>query len=392
MIKWEYNIVTRTRKSMQFPLPSILKGLFYDLATPPNLSSWWNFGSCLGLLLGLQIITGLFLAMHYSCDISLAFRSVSHIMRDVRSGWLLRYLHANGATFIFFCLYAHVGRGLYFGSYNLFSTWSLGVCLLLLSMGTAFLGYVLPWGQISFWGATVITNLFSVFPYFGPSLVSWLWGGFSIDNATLTRFFALHFLLPFLLSGARGLHIFYLHTTGSSNPLGISSASDKVCFHCYYSFKDIFGFVTMISLLLVVVLFFPLFFFEVENFRVANPLITPAHIVPEWYFLFAYAILRSVSSPLGGVVSLFSSILILLLFKFTNVISMKGLMFYGPVKILFWVHVVNFLMLTALGGSPLVLPFTTLSIASSILYFLYFLVLPLACMVWERVVDITISL
>ena len=205
------------------------------MPTPSNLSSWWNFGSCLGLLLGLQLLSGLFLAMHYSCDISLAFSSISHIMRDVSSGWLLRYLHANGATFIFFCLYAHVGRGLYYGSYNLFTTWSLGVGLLLLTMGTAFLGYVLPWGQISFWGATVITNLFSVFPYFGPRLVRWLWGGFSIDNATLTRFFALHFLLPFILSGARGLHIFYLHTTGSSNPLGLSCDSDKVCFHSYYT-------------------------------------------------------------------------------------------------------------------------------------------------------------
>jgi len=219
--------------------------------------------------------------MHYSCDITLAYSSISHIMRDVSSGWLLRYLHANGATIIFFCLYAHVGRGLYYGSHTLFSTWSVGVCILLISMGIAFLGYVLPWGQISFWGATVITNLFSVLPYFGPRLVRWLWGGFSIDNATLTRFFALHFVLPFLLSGMRGLHIFYLHTTGSSNPLGLCSSSEKVCFHSFYSIKDIFGFVVLVSLLLLIVFFSPIFFFEVDNFSIANPLITPTHIVPE---------------------------------------------------------------------------------------------------------------
>jgi len=251
---------------------------------------------------------------------------------------------------MFLCLYAHVGRGIYYGSYTFKGVWFVGLLLLSLVIAAAFLGYVLPWGQISYWGATVITNLVSAIPYIGSSLVYWLWGGFSVGNPTLTRFFALHFLLPFLVTGLRMLHIFYLHFTGSNNPLGINSTQDKVAFHWCYTSKDVFGVCCLISALLFLVFFYPSLLLEADNFIPSNPLVTPSHIVPEWYFLFAYTILRCVPSKLGGVFALFASILILAVLPFTHVQLMKGLAFYGPVKAIFWSHVTIFFLLT-LGGS-----------------------------------------
>ena len=355
------------------------------MPVPINLTTWWNFGSCLGLILGVQILSGLFLSMHYTCDSSLAFDSLSHILRDVNGGWLLRSLHANGASFFFLALYAHIGRGLYYGSYFYKGTWFIGVSLLLLVMASAFLGYVLPWGQISYWGATVITNLFSAVPVFGVDLVTWIWGGFAVDNPTLTRFFTLHFLLPFVVSALSGLHIFFLHQTGSNNPLGLSSPCDSVPFHCYYHYFDFFGLGVLVSCLAFVVFFSPLLFMEVDNFIPANPIITPPHIVPEWYFLFAYAILRSVTSKLGGVLALLASILVLLVLSYTSWHLMKGLTFYGPVKALFWIHVVVFILLTAGGSWPIEDPYLGLSRVLSLLYFSFFPLRSILCYVWDAV-------
>nr|AGQ50314.1 cytochrome b [Strix leptogrammica] len=295
------------------PLLKMINNSLIDLPTPSNISAWWNFGSLLGICLTTQIITGLLLAAHYTADSSLAFASVSHTCRNVQYGWLLRNLHANGASLFFICAYMHIGRGLYYGSYLYKETWNTGVILLLTLMATAFVGYVLPWGQMSFWGATVITNLFSAIPYIGQTLVEWAWGGFSVDNPTLTRFFALHFLLPFLIAGLTLIHLTFLHDSGSNNPLGISSDCDKIPFHPYFSMKDTLGLAFMLLPLMTLALFSPNLLGDPENFTPANPLITPPHIKPEWYFLFAYAILRSIPNKLGGVLALAASVLILLL-------------------------------------------------------------------------------
>lgn len=352
-------------------LPNILKGII-NLPTPINLSIWWNFGRLLGLILGTQILTGLFLAIHYTANIDLAFFSVRHIVRDVNGGWFLRSLHANGASFFFICLYAHVGRGLYYGRYSYWGTWFTGVMLLLIVIASAFLGYVLPWGQIRFWGATVITNLFRAFPYFGETLVTWLWGGFSVNDATLTRFFALHFVTPMLVAAMVVAHIILLHHTGRNNPLGIVSSADKIPFHWYFTIKDIVGFVVIMSALLRLVMFRPNLLGEPDNFIMANPLSTPAHIVPEWYFLFAYAILRSIPNKLGGVVGLVSSLLILLLLPFLNKNTFKGNAFYPIRKLLHWTLIVSFLMLTVGGAWPVEEPFITTRRFFSIRYFSYF--------------------
>jgi len=365
------------------PLLSILNGSLIDLATPVNLSSWWNFGSCLGLILGLQILRGLFLAIHYTCDSSLSFSSVSHIIRDVYGGWFLRSIHANGASFFFVALYSHIGRGIYYGSYIYIGVWYVGVLLLLLVIASAFLGYVLPWGQIRFWGATVITNLFSALPYVGSRLVAWLWGGFAVENPTLTRFFTFHFLLPFAVSALTIIHIFFLHQSGSNNPLGVSSHPDMVPFHCYYSYKDTFGFCLSLSLLLIIVFFYPQLLGEADNFIPANPIVTPPHIVPEWYFLFAYAILRSVPSKLGGVRALVGSIVILLILTITHFQAMKGLVYYGPVKALFWFHVVFFLLLTSGGSWPAEAPYLVLTRCLSVLYFSFYVLLGLYRCAWD---------
>nr|CAC81028.1 cytochrome b [Huso dauricus] len=360
------------------PLLKIINGAFIDLPTPSNISVWWNFGSLLGLCLITQILTGLFLAMHYTADISTAFSSVAHICRDVNYGWLIRNIHANGASFFFICLYLHVARGMYYGSYLQKETWNIGVVLLLLTMMTAFVGYVLPWGQMSFWGATVITNLLSGFPYIGDTLVQWIWGGFSVDNATLTRFFAFHFLLPFVIAGASMIHLLFLHQTGSNNPTGLNSDADKVTFHPYFSYKDLFGFILMLVGLTSVALFSPNLLGDPDNFTPANPLVTPPHIKPEWYFLFAYAILRSIPNKLGGVLALLFSILVLMLVPMLHTSKQRGNTFRPLSQILFWALVADMLVLTWIGGQPVEHPFVLIGQVASTVYFALFLVaLPL---------------
>nr|YP_010332271.1 cytochrome b [Hyla sanchiangensis]QOH92031.1 cytochrome b [Hyla sanchiangensis]QUV77189.1 cytochrome [Hyla sanchiangensis]UNH57971.1 cytochrome b [Hyla sanchiangensis] len=357
------------------PMLKIVNSSFIDLPAPSNLSSWWNYGSLLGICLILQIATGLFLAMHYTADTSMAFSSVAHICRDVNNGWLLRNLHANGASFFFICIYLHIGRGMYYGSFLFKETWNIGVILLFLVMATAFVGYVLPWGQMSFWGATVITNLLSAAPYIGTELVQWIWGGFSVDNATLTRFFTFHFILPFIIAGASMIHLLFLHQTGSSNPTGLNSNPDKIPFHAYYSYKDAFGFAFMLALLAALSTFAPNILGDPDNFIPANPLVTPPHIKPEWYFLFAYAILRSIPNKLGGVLALLFSIMILFLLPILHTSNQRTTTFRPLAKLLFWTLVANTMILTWIGGQPVEDPFIMIGQLASVIYFCIFILL-----------------
>lgn len=354
------------------------------LPSPRSISAWWSIGSILGLCLGVQLITGLFLALHYAPRVVTSFPLVLALGQDVNRGWLVRIAHANGARLFFAGLYLHAGRGIYFGSFRLREAWRVGVVLFLLVIAAAFLGYVLPWGQISFWGATVITRLLTAIPYIGNSVVLWLWGGFSVDGPTLSRFFAFHFLVPFIVAALAVVHLFFLHLSGSSNPLGVRLNKAKVPLSPYFLIKDIIGFLIIGLCLLSLVCFAPWDLGDPENFIPANPLMAPLHIQPEWYFLFAYAILRSIPNKLGGVVALGLSILILLIMPFLTRPAMKAMSFYPTGKFWFWALVNRVLLLTWIGARPVEAPYVLTGQVISVLYFAYFFAQPLNLRAWDR--------
>jgi len=366
------------------PLIKIANRALKDLPAPSNISRWWNAGSLLGICLVIQLITGIFLSIHFTGDISIAFSRIIHICRDVNFGWLIRVIHANGASLFFLILFIHAGRGIYYGSFIFIETWRTGVIILFLVIATAFIGYVLPWGQISFWAATVITNLLSAIPYLGQDVVQWIWGGFAVDNATLSRFFSLHFLLPFIIAALVIIHLLFLHKTGSRNPLGINSNYEKSPFHPFFSFKDVFGFILATWSLLILSLYNPYLLRDVENFIPANPLVTPTHIQPEWYFLFAYAILRSIPNKLGGVLALVLSIAILWVLPFTSKSTLRGCVFYPINKLLFWNFLSLFILLTWIGARPAEDPYIIVGQIVRFLYFIFFIINPISSKIWDK--------
>nr|UOU85043.1 cytochrome b [Silo pallipes] len=368
------------------PILKILTNSLINLPAPSNISFWWNMGSLLGLCLIIQILTGLFLTMNYTPNIEMAFDSVNHIYRNVNYGWFIRTMHANGASFFFIIMYFHIGRGIYYESFMLKLTWSVGVMIFLLTMMTAFMGYVLPWGQMSFWGATVITNILSAIPYLGLDLVQWIWGGFSVNNATLNRFFMFHFILPFIIIAFFIIHLMFLHQTGSNNPLSINNNSDKIPFHPFFTLKDLLGFFILLFILMMLTIYKPFMLSDPDNFIPANPMVTPIHIQPEWYFLFAYAILRSIPNKLGGVIALLMSIMILFILPFTFNKNIRGNQFYSMNKILFWNFLFIFFLLTWLGACQMDPPYTEISQLMTILYFLYFLINPIISLIWDKII------
>nr|APX39324.1 cytochrome b [Longitarsus dorsalis] len=368
------------------PLLKIINNSLISFPSPSNISYMWNFGSLLGICLMTQILTGLFLAMHYCPNIEMSFNSVTHICRNVNYGWLIRTLHANGASFFFICLYTHIGRGMYYSSYNMKETWLIGVTIFFITMATAFMGYVLPWGQMSFWGATVITNLMSAIPYLGNTLVQWIWGGFAVDNATLTRFFTFHFILPFILFALMIMHLLFLHQTGSSNPIGVNSNIDKIPFHPYFIFKDILGTIMLLFSLIFLTLSNPYLLGDPDNFIPANPLVTPIHIQPEWYFLFAYAILRSIPNKLGGVIALVMSIAILYILPFYNKKKFLSTQFYPINKMMFWSLFSIIILLTWIGARPVEDPYILTGQMLTIMYFFYYFINPLMHKIWDYII------
>ncbi len=363
----------------RLPVVSFLKHSAVDYPTPRNLNYWWNFGSLAGFFLLVQIITGVILSMHYTAHVDHAFDSIEHIMRNVNHGWLIRYIHMNGASFFFIVVYIHIFRGLYYGSYKAPREllWWLGIIILLLMMATAFMGYVLPWGQMSFWGATVITNLFSAIPLIGDNITQWLWGGYSVDNPTLSRFYTLHFLLPFLIVGVVVLHIVALHTHGSNNPLGIDrkGPQDSIPFHPFYTIKDLFGLSFALTIFFAVVFFAPDFLGHPDNYIPADPLKTPAHIVPEWYFLPFYAILRAIPDKLGGVIAMFSAIFVLFLLPWLDTSKVRSATFRPVYKILFWIFLIDAIVLGWVGSKPAEGIYIIISRIATLYYFLHFLIL-----------------
>nr|UJI65698.1 cytochrome b [Dipseliopoda setosa] len=357
-----------------------------DLPTPTSISLMWNYGSLLGLCLLIQIFTGFFLTMHYSPHIDLAFNSIIHISRNVNFGWFIRFIHMNCASMFFIMIYMHISRGIYYKSFFYMKTWVSGIIILLMLMMTAFMGYVLPWGQMSFWGATVITNLLSAIPYIGNMIVQWVWGGFSLNNATLSRFFSMHFIMPFVIMAMTMIHLFFLHETGSNNPLGLNSNLDKIPFHPYFSLKDMIGFIMMLMLLLMLISFKPYILNDPDNFIPANPMSTPPHIQPEWYFLFAYAILRSIPNKLGGVIALFLSIIILISLPFTHKKMIQSNSFLPINKILFWFFIINVILLTWIGMKPVENPFIMIGQLLTITYFMFFMINPIINNKWNKMI------
>jgi len=375
-------------KLLKRPHFEVLNAHAVEYPTPINFNNLWNFGAMAGICLGIQLLTGIFLAMHYIPHVDYAFLSVEHIMRDVNYGWLLRYMHANGASFFLLSAYVHIGRGLYYGSYKTPRgfVWGIGVVVYLLMMATAFIGYVLPWGQMSFWGATVITNLVSAVPVVGPAIVEWLWGGFSVDNATLNRFFSLHYLLPFVIAAGVILHIAELHREGSNNPLGIHGKDvDKVTFYPYYYVKDFYFFWVFLFVFSYFVFLNPNVLGHPDNYIEANPMVTPAHIVPEWYFLPFYAILRSIPDKLGGVIAMVGGILINLLLPILNTSNIRSSFFRPLHKIVFWIFIANFLALGEIGELPVEDPFIQIGQFCTLFYFSYYLIILPGLGLLERV-------
>ena len=356
---------------------AVVSNHLVDYPTSINTSYMYGFGSLAGLMLVVQILTGIFLAMHYTPHVDLAFASVEHIMRDVNNGWLIRYAHANGGSFFFLVVYIHIGRGLYYGSYMSprEHLWASGVLLFVLMMATAFIGYVLPWGQMSFWGATVITNLFSAIPVVGESIVQWLWGGFSVDNATLNRFFSLHYLLPFAIAGLALVHLILLHQNGSTNPLGIESNVDKISFYPYFYVKDLLGFVVLMAIFTFFVYFQPNTLGHPDNYIPANPMVTPAHIVPEWYFLPFYAVLRSIPDKLGGVAAMGGAIVMLLIMPWLNTSEVRSSTFRPIYRKIFWFVLADFLILGWIGQNEVETPYVEVGQLATVIYFAFFLVI-----------------
>jgi ubiquinol-cytochrome c reductase cytochrome b/c1 subunit len=363
----------------RLPIVELMKAQVFDFPTPKNLNYWWTFGAILTTMLVVQIVTGIVLVMHYTPQADLAFNSVEHIMRDVNYGWLLRYMHSNGASMFFIAVYIHIFRGMYYGSYKAPREvlWIIGVLIYLVMMATAFMGYVLPWGQMSFWGAKVITNLFSAIPFFGESITTWLWGGYTVDSPTLNRFFSLHYLLPFVLAGLVGLHIWALHVPGNNNPTGVSvkSGQDLVPFHPYYTMKDLFGVVAFLIFFALFLFFAPNYLGHAINYQPANPLSTPSHIVPEWYYLPFYAILRAIPNKLLGVCALFGSILILFVLPWLDTSKVRSGSYRPLFKVFFWIFAAVCVALGYLGSKPPEGWYVTFSQIFTFYYFFHFLVI-----------------
>ena len=363
----------------RLPIFSLIKVQAMDFPTPKNLNYWWTFGGILAIMLVIQLITGIVLVMHYTPTTELAFTSVENIMRDVNYGWLLRYLHANGASMFFLAVYIHIFRGMYYGSYKepREVLWMLGVFIFIVMMATAFMGYVLPWGQMSFWGAKVITSLFSAIPYVGDPIVTGLWGGFNVGDPTLTRFFSLHYLLPFVLAALVFLHIWALHVPGNSNPTGVEvkSDADTIPFHPYYTIKDLYAIMLFMMLLAAFVFFAPNFLGHPDNYNEANSLVTPANIVPEWYFLPFYAILRAIPDKLFGVIAMFSSLLVLLALPWLDSSKVRSGKYRPLFKQFFWLFIINFLVLAVVGGNPPVGAWVIIGQISTAYYFFHLLIL-----------------
>lgn len=367
-------------------LLKILNDRFYDLPCPINLNIWWRFGSILGLCLTIQLVSGLFLSVHYVAHRDIAFDSVINIIRNVKKGWIMRRIHANGASIFFICIYIHIARGIYYGSYLDSRVWNIGVLLYLITMAEAFLGYALPWGQISYWGATVVTNMFTVIPLVGEKLCYYIWGGWTVCNATLERFYTFHFIIPFLIVCVAVLHLFYLHENGRNNPLGIKVRSMRISFHPYYTIKDLLGFIVFMIVFIYLVCVEPELLGNVHNYIPADPIKTPVHVIPEWYFIFAYAILRSIPHKAGGVVAIGGAIAILLVIPLLHTGEFRSLSFYPFNQILFWWLIGRFIGLTWAGSRPASEPFIAIGLWFTCTYYFCIIINPLRIWIWDRLV------